>query len=268
MPEIFSSCRLFRSGASGLRSSCPSVARNSSFRLSAVRSASSERPRASRWPRIWYWRSRARIAVRTALSRVVTCSGRSSRVTLPSVRTASPDAAESAPGWVNTRTGRSDHGGWTSQGASEPRAQLGAPPLLPGSGSRQPRVCRSPSNASKRRANDDGNADRLQQRLVIAGVPARGSQHKHPPIELCRIALLHSGASRLRSRQDLRRSGRRSGRRGTRAATRQRESVLRPAGTRGSVRSCSPPRFFMTEIACRTSPRASKYRSRITASAR
>ena len=48
------------SGASGLRSSWPSVARNSSLRRSACRSDSSARARSARWPRIWYCRSRAR----------------------------------------------------------------------------------------------------------------------------------------------------------------------------------------------------------------
>ena len=43
----------------------------------------------------------------TALSNVVTRRGRSKSVTLPRVRTASPDSAESAPRRVITRTGRS-----------------------------------------------------------------------------------------------------------------------------------------------------------------
>jgi hypothetical protein len=60
---------------------------------------------------IWYWRSRARRAVWTALRSVNLRSGRSSTVTLPSERIASPTSAESAPGLVRTSTGRSDHGG-------------------------------------------------------------------------------------------------------------------------------------------------------------
>ena len=103
--------RLFEIGASGLRSSWPSVARNSSLRRSAERKACSFFSRSVRWPRIWYWRERARIAVCAALRSVVTRVGRSSSVTLPSVRHASADSGESAPGRVRIRIGRSDHGG-------------------------------------------------------------------------------------------------------------------------------------------------------------
>jgi hypothetical protein len=41
-------------------------------------------------------------------------TGRSSSVTLPNALTASLSSAESAPGRVSTRTGKSDHGGCSS----------------------------------------------------------------------------------------------------------------------------------------------------------
>ncbi len=111
LPAVFSRCTAFRSGARGLRSSCPRVARNSSLRWSARRSDSSARPRSARCSRIWYCRARARRAVRTAVTSVASRTGRSSSVTLPRVRTASFESAESAPGRVRISTGRSDQAG-------------------------------------------------------------------------------------------------------------------------------------------------------------
>ena len=67
-----------RIGASGLRSSCASVARNWFLRSSAA-------SRSSRWARVSYCRARARNALRTALASAGTRTGRSSSVTLPSV---------------------------------------------------------------------------------------------------------------------------------------------------------------------------------------
>ena len=85
-----------RMGASGLRSSWASVARNSSLRRSASRT--------------WYCRSRARSADLAALIRAIVRTGRSSKVTLPSSSTARCASSESEPSLVSTRIGRSDHG--------------------------------------------------------------------------------------------------------------------------------------------------------------
>ena len=132
-PESRSRLTELRIGASGLRSSWASVARNSSLR----RSASS---RSRRCARVWYWRSRARSALRTALASAVTRTGRSSSVTLPSVRSACATAAESAPGRVSTRTGRSDHGGWRCDQLGEAAVAAAALPRRPGSRRRRARA--------------------------------------------------------------------------------------------------------------------------------
>ena len=54
---------------------------------------------------------------------MVTRVGRSSSVTLPSVRHASADSGESAPGRVRIRIGRSDHGGCRDSHAGERRLE-------------------------------------------------------------------------------------------------------------------------------------------------
>ena len=113
------SCRPLRIAASGLRSSCASVARKVSLRRSASRSACSAASWRPIWSRIWYWRRRARRADCTALTIVRDDDGKSSSVRLlscASIRCSSTARAPSRPR-ESTITGRSDHGGCASSAA-------------------------------------------------------------------------------------------------------------------------------------------------------
>ena len=107
-------CSALRIGASGLRSSCPSIARNWSLRRATSASASRACERSSRCRLIWYWRSRARSAVRTLLVSADSRSGRSSSITLPNCASASEICRESPPSRVRIRIGRSDQRGCCS----------------------------------------------------------------------------------------------------------------------------------------------------------
>jgi hypothetical protein len=107
-------CSPVRIGASGLRSSWASVARNSSLRWSARRSASSASRWRTNWSRIWYCQRRPRSAACTALTIERIDDGRSSTVTLRSRSSARRTSADcSRPRHIST-VGMSDHGGWRS----------------------------------------------------------------------------------------------------------------------------------------------------------
>ena len=83
----------------GLRSSCPSIARNSSLASIARRDS--------------YWRARARNAPRTVARKVLRCTGRSTNETLPTAASRSSTGRRSSPGSeLNTTIGRSDQAGW------------------------------------------------------------------------------------------------------------------------------------------------------------
>ena len=211
--------------------------------------------RSARCSRIWYWRSRARSAVRTAVISVARRTGRSSSVTLPSVRTASLDSAESAPGRVRIKTGRSDHGGCDARTSREARHGAPTTRLPRGAGSPQrpgstPAAARRTSGRS-RAAIPVGDSIGLGRRGVPGGraretaAGDRGSTRRHS----CVLGTFGAVCRRPR------RPARRSARRGTRAAASP--TTMRPPSSRNSriVRSCLLPRFFMTEIAWRTSPR-------------
>src|SRR3954471_21026210 len=117
-PTSSSTQRALRMAAMGLRSSWPSMARNSSLR----RSASAWR--ASR-PRTSYWRRRVRSAALTALTRVLRRAGRSRMGALPSGTRASSTRSLLSPLRVNTISGRSDQGGCSSSTASRPSITSG-----------------------------------------------------------------------------------------------------------------------------------------------
>lgn len=87
-----------RIGASGLRSSWPRLARNSSLRRAASRT--------------WYCLLRARSVECRAVISASVRTGRSIRLRLPRPATACRTADESAPRWVSRMMGRSDQSGW------------------------------------------------------------------------------------------------------------------------------------------------------------
>src|SRR3954447_25742982 len=117
-PTSSSTQRALRMAAMGLRSSWPSMARNSSLR----RSASAWRSSRSRTS---YWRRRARNAALTALTRVLSRTGRSRMVALPSGTSVSSTRSLLSPLRVNTISGRSDQGGCSSRTASRPSITSG-----------------------------------------------------------------------------------------------------------------------------------------------
>src|SRR3954447_16422121 len=117
-PTSSSTQRALRMAAMRLRSSWPSMARNSSLR----RSASAWRSSRSRTS---YWRRRARSAALTALTRVLRRTGRSRMVALPSGTSASSTRSLLSPLRVNTISGRSDQGGCCSRTASRPSITSG-----------------------------------------------------------------------------------------------------------------------------------------------
>ena len=201
------------------------------MRRSAERNACSFLRRSARCPRIWYWRERARIAVCAALRSVVTRVGRSSSVTLPSVRHASAESGESAPGRVRISTGRSDHGGWSvshsASGALCSAARC----------SSATRTVAAPSLSAATSASMEVNA--------AVSIPAPLSSSAVIPPSLAVGAIIRIRKSRAEAfivaahhpsagRPSLHRRALRSARRGNSAGDRRRECARRSLQIRGS----------------------------------
>src|SRR5712691_164150 len=103
-----------RIALSGVRSSCESVARNSSFNRLARSASSRAACSAMRTSSSSYWRVRPTSAARTVLTTAAMGTGRSSSVTLrrsSSSRSVRSSACERSPA-VKSSTGISDHAGW------------------------------------------------------------------------------------------------------------------------------------------------------------
>ena len=108
-----------RTALSGVRSSCESVARNSSFRRLARSASSRAACSATSTSRSSYCRSRARRAARTVLTTAATRTGRSSSVTLRKSSSAAKvrsSACERSPP-AKSRMGTSDQAGCCASAA-------------------------------------------------------------------------------------------------------------------------------------------------------
>src|SRR6267378_2001119 len=124
--------------ASGLRSSCPSMARNWSR-------SRTELSRAVSRSRTWYWRRRARSAARTALRSVRTRAGRSSSVTLAAC---SPEVSR-LPKMIS---GRSDQGGCLPSSSESRPAAAGKSASSVSTAAPAPSAIRSQSCAMSKHA--------------------------------------------------------------------------------------------------------------------
>ena len=113
-------------------------------------------------------------------------TGRSSSVTLPSVRTASIVSAESAPGRVRIRIGRSDQGGCAA--STSPQRGQCAPPTPPPRAAEWRRRPRSLAAAGPRSC--DTPRARMPSGASIASVVARvlgGRGEEHHAVDRARI---------------------------------------------------------------------------------
>ena len=244
-----------RMAASGLRSSWPSMARNSSLRAVAPRSR-----RSSAGSRTSYWPRRARAGPPHGADQRARRTGRSSSVTLPSGASALGDAA--APTSAPPRGRRRSAAGPTRRLVAEHRASsaraapAAAPPRR---GSRRPRPPRSPAHSSSR----SGAERRVDARRCASSCAARTASR---PVGASTSTRCSRGAARQSGSPiacDSLDRGSTPVNTGTPVSTpwnsRQRlaDAQIPPradARTRGWSVSCAPVRFFTTEIALRTRP--------------